>query len=90
VNTHTNATTSPHPCAYIQSSSLPISTLTLNCCLKRYDSLLEKTRYGEDYSHALHHLQTRLTPDQEVLVTALKKALWLCLDALLVGYEGVC
>ncbi|MCY4473478.1 MAG: hypothetical protein OXC07_11780 [Kistimonas sp.] len=85
IQQHKNATTTPHRRAYIQSSPLPTSALAVELgvskdtirCWRRHNTV-------DDYSHTAHQLQTRLTPAQEIVVTALRTTLWLPLDELLV------
>ncbi len=85
IQLHKNATTTPHRRACIQSSPLPISALAVELGVSK-DTIRRWKRRNtvEDYSHTALHLQTTLTPAQEVVVTALRTTLWLPLDDLLV------
>ena len=68
----------------ISTSLLPISALTAELGVSKDRIRRWKRRNTvEDYSHTALHLQTRLTPAQEVVVTALRTTLWLPLDDLL-------
>jgi transposase InsO family protein len=84
IHLHKNATTTPARRAYIQSSPLSVAALAKELAVSEDTIRRWKARDTvEDRSHAPHRLQTTLSPDQEAVVVALRKTLWLPLDDLL-------
>jgi len=84
IHLHKQATTTPKVRAAIQASTEPASVLA-----ERF-GVTEQTIYKwrkrdsvEDRSHTPHRLQTTLTPPQEAVAVALRKALLVSLDDLL-------
>jgi transposase InsO family protein len=85
IRLHKNATTTPAKRALIQASSLPVAHLAREMGVSESTIRAWKGRDSVlDRSHTAHHLQTTLTPAQEVLVVELRKMLMLSLDDLLV------
>lgn len=85
VRLHKNAATTPAKRAYIQAS--PLSVAVLSAELGVSEDTIRRWKGRDtvaDRSHTAHHLQTTLTPEQEILVVELRKLLMLPLDDLLV------
>ncbi len=84
IHLHQQATTTPKVQAAIQASAEPASVLA-----ERFGTT-EQTVYkwkhrntGHDRSHTPHRLQTTLTPAQEEVAVALRRALLVSIDDLL-------
>ncbi len=85
IRLHQNATTTPARRAYIPSSPLSVAALAVELSVSADTIRRWQGRDTlADRSHTAHHLQTTLTPAQEVVVLALRETLWLPLDDLLV------
>ncbi len=87
IRLHANATTSPKIRREIQSAPPEVSDREL---ARRYGVTVDTIRRWrkrdsvEDRSHTPHRLQTRLTPEQEIVVVEIRRTLLLPLDDLLV------
>ena len=85
IRLHANATTTPKTRHYIQASNQSVRQLADELGVSEDTIRRWKRRDGvADGSHTPHHLQTTLTPVQEVVVVELRKTLLLPLDDLLV------
>ncbi len=85
LNLHANATTTPKTRAYIQKSTASMPSLARELGVT-IDTVRRWRKRSDvhDASHTPHHLQTTLTPAQEVVTVALRRTLLLSLDDLLV------
>lgn len=89
---HKNARTTPAVRAEIASSTEPANVLVQRFSITEQTVYKWKKRQAfTDRSHTAHHLQTQLTPAQEIVVVHLRRALLLALDDLLaVTREFLC
>ncbi len=84
IKLHRQATTTPKVRAAIQASDEPAWVLAdRHGTTKQTVWKWRKRDTVEDRSHTPHRLQTTLTPAQEVVAVALRKALLISLDDLL-------
>ena len=84
IKLHSHATTTPKIRAAIQASDEPAWVLAdRHGTTKQTVWKWRKRDTVEDRSHTPHRLQTTLTPAQEVVAVALRKALLISLDDLL-------
>lgn len=84
IRLHANATTTPKIRTYIQQSRQPVSVLASELGVSEPTiRKWQKRKDIEDASHTPHHLPTTLSPEEEYIVTELRKTLLLPLDDLL-------
>ncbi|SFD09068.1 Winged helix-turn helix [Thiohalospira halophila DSM 15071] len=84
IRLHKNATTTPAHRAAIQASDKPGRELAREFGVSE-DTIRRwrKRATTEDGSHTAHRLRTTLTPEQEAVVVALRRTLWLSLEDML-------
>ncbi|SFD82896.1 Transposase and inactivated derivatives, IS30 family [Thiohalospira halophila DSM 15071] len=84
IRLHKNATTTPARRAAIQASDKPVRELAREFGVSE-DTIRRwrKRETTEDGSHTAHRLRTTLTPEQEAVVVALRRTLWLSLEDML-------